>query len=91
MQMPFEKLMEYAAGLGEADREKTMGELAGPLGEKPERLMDAITAVRVMRGERTYIGPADIRAAGDPLVRQVLLDDQAGVASGLAANLFSEM
>jgi hypothetical protein len=57
MRMPFERLMEYAASLGEADLDKTMGELAGSVGEPPERLADAVTAVRVMRGERTYVSP----------------------------------
>jgi hypothetical protein len=34
MQMPFERLMEYAASLGEADRDKGMGELAALAGER---------------------------------------------------------
>jgi hypothetical protein len=54
--MPFEMLMEYVAGLGEADWDEPMGELAERVGEKAARLADAITAVRVMRGERTYAG-----------------------------------
>jgi hypothetical protein len=45
MRMPFERLME--------DWDKSMGELAGRVGETAERLADAIGAVRVMRGERT--------------------------------------
>lgn len=55
MRMPFEKLMEYAAALGEADEALTMGVLAERWGEPAERIMDAISAVRVLRGERTYI------------------------------------
>jgi hypothetical protein len=89
MRMPFERLMEFAAGLDlERDKDKTMGELARPLGEAPERLMDAIDAVRVMRGERTYISPADIRAASEPVVREVLMQDRGGVASGALTSPF---
>lgn len=56
MRMPFEKLMEYAASLrGTEDENKTMGELARAVGEDSRRLADAIDAVRVLKGERTYI------------------------------------
>jgi hypothetical protein len=85
MQMPFERLMEYAASLGPDDKAKMMGELAERVGEKPERLMDALAAVRVMRGERTYVSPVDIRGASDPLVRRVAEEDRSGVASGSAS------
>jgi hypothetical protein len=53
--MPFEKLMEYVAALSVADHALPMGELAGRWGEPVQRVADAITAVRVMDGERTYI------------------------------------
>jgi hypothetical protein len=53
--MPFEKLMEYVALLGDEDRAVTMGTLAERWNEPAERIMDAIDAVRVMNGERTYI------------------------------------
>lgn len=55
MRMPFEKLMEYVASLSPEDQQKTMGELAHAVDEDSSRLADAITAVRVLRGERTYI------------------------------------
>lgn len=57
MRMPFEKLMEHVAELSEASGVTgySMGELADRWGEPAGRIADAITAVRVMRGERTYI------------------------------------
>jgi hypothetical protein len=84
MRMPFERLMEYAAGLGEDDQKLSMGELAGRVGESAERLADAVDAVRVMAGERTYITVADVRAATDPVVRRALDEDRGGVVSGSA-------
>jgi hypothetical protein len=53
--MPFEKLMEHVGNLSEQDKQLPMGELAERWGEPSERIMDAITAVRVTHGERTYI------------------------------------
>jgi len=55
VKMPFEKLMEHVSALGDADRALTMGDLSARWGEPPERIMDAVDAVRVLRGERTYI------------------------------------
>ena len=55
MRMPFEHLMEYVQSLSEDDKLKTMGELARVVGEDASRLSDAVTAVRVLNGERTYI------------------------------------
>lgn len=82
MRMPFERLMEYAAGLSEEDQAKTMGELAGRVGEPAERLADAVTALRVLAGERTYVSVAEVRAQTDPVVRQALAVDRSGMASG---------
>lgn len=82
MQMPFERLMEYAASLGEADRDKLLGELAARVGEPAARLADAITAVRVLAGERTCISVAEVRAQTDPVVRRALAADHQGPASG---------
>lgn len=53
--MPFEKLMELVAGLAREDG-VTFGELSRRWGEPAERIMDAVDAVRVLSGERTYIG-----------------------------------
>lgn len=54
--MPFEKLMEHVAALGDdGDRALTMGQLSERWGEPAERIVDAVDAVRVLRGERTYI------------------------------------
>lgn len=55
MQMPFERLMELVAGLDDEDRRRPLGDLAERWGEPAERIMDAITAVRVTRGEHTYV------------------------------------
>lgn len=81
MQMPFERLMEYAAGLTEADSQLSLGELAARVDEPAARLADAITAVRVLGGERTYIG-LEIRAEEEPVVRRALARDRGGMASG---------
>jgi hypothetical protein len=53
--MPFERLMEQVAALDAEDQQKPMGELARRWEEPVQRIADAIDAVRVMRGERTYI------------------------------------
>jgi hypothetical protein len=55
MKMPFEKLMEYVSALTDEDAELPMGKLAERWGEPTARIADAITAVRVLNGERTYI------------------------------------
>ena len=52
--MPFGKLMELVAALDRKDG-VTFGELSRRWGEDPHRIMDAVDAMRVMRGERTYI------------------------------------
>lgn len=53
--MPFQKLMELVDTLSDEDQRRPLGELAGRWGEPAERIMDAIDAVRVLRGEQTYI------------------------------------
>jgi hypothetical protein len=53
--MPFERLMELVSNLSDEDAELPMGKLAERWGETASRIGDAIDAVRVMRGERTYI------------------------------------
>lgn len=88
MRMPFERLMEYVAGLGPEDAEKSMGELAAYIEEPVERVTDAIMAVRVMRGERTYISPVEIRAQTDPVVARAAEEDRRGVAGGSLGDLF---
>jgi hypothetical protein len=59
MRMPFQKLMEMVAEQLSADKDPgtvvTFGELAERWDEPPERIMDAATALRVMRGEKTYV------------------------------------
>jgi hypothetical protein len=54
MRMPFERLMEHVAALSKDD-EIPMGSLAERWGEPVQRVADAITAVRVMNWERTYV------------------------------------
>lgn len=90
MRMPFERLMEYVAGLNEADWELSLGELGQRVGEPPERLADAVTAVRVMKGERTYITPVDIRATEDPVVRRAVLADRGTIVSGFGVDTSQE-
>jgi hypothetical protein len=53
--MPFEVLMVYASSLSAEDEALTMGQLSERWGEPAERIMDALDAVRVLRGERTYV------------------------------------
>jgi hypothetical protein len=56
MQMPFEKLMEHVAAIRDTtDEALTLGDLSERWGEPAQRIGDAIDAVRVLRGERTYI------------------------------------
>jgi len=55
VKMPFERLMEEVAALGDEDKALPMGRLAERWGEPVQRIADAIDAVRVMNGERTYI------------------------------------
>jgi len=81
MQMPFERLMEYADGLTEADSQLSLGELAARVDEPAARLADAITAVRVLGGERTYVG-LEIRADEEPVVRRALARDRGTIVSG---------
>ena len=57
--MPFEVLMVYASSLSAEDADLPMGELARRWGEPAERIADAITAVQVLRGERTYVTCTD--------------------------------
>lgn len=82
--MPFERLMEYAAGLSEEDRQLTLGELAARVSEDPARLADAVDALRVLAGERTYVSvsPVDVRALTDEVVRRARDDDRGGIVSG---------
>jgi hypothetical protein len=75
--VPFEVLMEYAASLTEEDLKEPMGQLAARAGTMPERLEDAIVAVRVARAT-----PLSIRATMHPAVRRAVDADRGGVASG---------
>lgn len=55
MRMPFEKLVEHVQDLSDEDKDLPMGKLAERWGEPVERISDAVTASRMLRGERTYI------------------------------------
>jgi hypothetical protein len=55
VKMPFEKLMELVSDLPAADHQLTLGQLSERWGEPATRIADAIDAVRVAAGERTYI------------------------------------
>ena len=60
MKMPFEVLMEHVSAL-DRDDNVTLGELSERWGEPASRIGDAIDAVRVLHGERTYISLRDDR------------------------------
>lgn len=60
MRMPFEKLMELVDELSKEDARLPMGRLAQRWGEPTGRIADAATAVRVLRGERTYIAAEEL-------------------------------
>jgi hypothetical protein len=55
MRVPFELLVEQVTALSGTDRELPVGVLAGRLGTTAERLADAVTAARMLRGERTCL------------------------------------
>jgi hypothetical protein len=63
VKMPFEKLMEHVAALGDEDAALTLGELSKRWGEPAARIGDAINAVQVASGERTYITVGEGSAA----------------------------
>jgi hypothetical protein len=80
VRIPFERLMEAVAGFSEEDVQRTLGELARQLGEPdPWRVADAITAVQVAAGCRTYV---EIRAQDSEVVRRALDEDRGSVVSG---------
>lgn len=76
--------MEYAAGLGEAEWELSLGELAGRVGEEPFRLADAVEAVKILRALRPGLGPADIRGLSVPFVARIVHEDRGTIATGMA-------
>ena len=53
--MPFGRLMELVAELGDTEPDVTLGELAGRWGEPTSRIADAIDANKVVRGEISYL------------------------------------
>jgi len=83
--IPFAVLMEYAASLTEEDLREPMGQLAARAGTFPERLADAMEAVKVARAT-----PLSIRATMHPAVRRAVDADRGGVAGGSLASLFDE-
>lgn len=79
--------MEYAASLTKEDlaQPDALPQLAARAGTFPERLADALVAVRVTRAS-----PLSIRAEMHPAVRRAVDADRGGVASGFTApDLFS--
>lgn len=70
MKMPFERLMEHVAALSDEDAELPMGVLSERWGEPVSRICDAIDAVKVMNGERTYF------ALGPDVPLRVKVDDR---------------
>ena len=68
--MPFERLMELVSAISDEDKGRPMRVLSERWGEPASRIADAIDAVRVMRGERTYI------TMGPDLILPVTVDDR---------------
>lgn len=64
MRTPFERLMEQVAAMSEEDANLPMGKLAERWGEPTLRIADAIDAVRVLNGERTYIAVPPVSPEG---------------------------
>jgi hypothetical protein len=85
VRIPFEILIEYAASLTEEDLKEDMGHLAARAGTFPERLEDALVAVRVSGAT-----PVEIRAQMHPAVRKAADADRGGVACGGLGSLFSD-
>jgi len=73
--MPFEKLIELVAALSEDETRLPIGVLADRWHEPSERISDAIEALRVLYGERTYI-PIEIPPADVILQRQRYIASQ---------------
>lgn len=55
MRIPFERLAEQVAGLSAEDQELSLGTLAERFGVTTARLCDAVDALKMLRGERTYL------------------------------------
>jgi hypothetical protein len=86
MAIPFGVLVEYAASLTEDDLKEPLAQLAARAGTFPERLADALEAVKLIR-----LSPAEIRATMHPAVRKAVDGDRGGVASGFGApDLFQQ-
>ena len=62
--MPFEVLMEHVAALSPEDEQLPMGVLAERWGEPVARIGDAIDALKVLRGEPSYISVRGVAPAG---------------------------
>lgn len=55
MRIPFEKLVHLIEDVGDEDPTVTIGGLARRFDVSTERVMDAIDASKMLRGEITYI------------------------------------
>jgi hypothetical protein len=55
LRRPFEKLMELVDEAHNKEPQSKIRDLSKRWDETPERIMDAIDALRVKSGERTYI------------------------------------
>lgn len=63
-----------------------LDQLAARAGTFPERLADALVAVRLVR-----LSPAEIRASMHPAVRRAVDADRGGVASGSVTSGFGQL
>jgi hypothetical protein len=55
MRRPFEQLVEMIDALDDSDRDVTLGDLSKRWKEPVERIMDALDASKMLRGQKTYI------------------------------------
>jgi SpoU rRNA methylase family enzyme len=92
MRKPFEKLVEEVQALSGAEAELSMGTIAERLGVTVERLADAMDAVKMLRGEPTYISleQAERNAPPAKALRAYLRGAMAGVLIERSSQLMAE-
>lgn len=65
VKMPFERLMELMAQELNTNRTLTLGDAALKYNESMERVADAIDALKVVNGVRSYIRIVDLEGGSD--------------------------
>ena len=92
MRKPFEKLVEEVQALSGAEAELSMGTIAERLGVTVERLADAMDAVKMLRGEPTYISLEQAERDAPPAeaLRAYLRGAMAGILLERSSQLAAE-